>query len=230
MSRDVTKILMTMEISLEARKREETGRAVQALRGDGWIPAVLYGHGIENRNIALPELAFGRVLGKAGESTLVALSVDGDQPVNTLIVDTQSDPVSGKILHADLFQVRMDEEIEASVPLEFIGESAAVRGSGGILIKSLDEIEVRCLPARLPHAIEVDISVLATFDDRIRVADLVLPEGVEVVGETDTMIATVEPPRTEEELASLDEKVEVDVTKVEGVVKEAPASSEETKK
>lgn len=219
---------MAAEIRLEARTRKETGRQLAAAREEGWIPAVVYGHGTENRNIFVQELAFDRVLREAGESTLVALAVDGDQPVNTLIVETQADPVSGKVLHADLFQVRMDEEIEAAIPLEFVGESAAVRESGGILIKSLDEIEVRCLPADLPHAIEVDISVLGTFDDQIRVADLRLPKGVEVVGETDTMVAAVEPPRSEEEIASLNEKVEADVTKVEGVVKETPA--EETKK
>lgn len=221
---------MGTEIFLEARRREETGKRLASARKEGWVPAVVYGHGIESRNIYLPEMAFGKVLKAAGESTLVALTIDGDQPVNTLIVETQADPISGKLLHADLFQVRMDEEIETAVPLEFVGDSAAVREAGGILLKALDEIEVRCLPANLPHVIEIDISLLKTFDDQIRIADLKLPKGVEVVGETDTMIAAVEPPRTEAEIASLDEKVEADVTKVEGVVKEVPVATEEIKK
>lgn len=220
---------MTAEIRLEARQRDIAKEKAASVRQEGWVPAVIYGHGVENQNVALSELAFRKVLQAAGESSLVALSVDGAKPVNVLIADTQTDPVSGRVQHADLFQVRMDEEIEASVPLTFVGEAPAVRELSGILIKALDEVEVRCLPANLPHEITIDISVLKTFDDQIRVSDIVLSQGVEILGETDTMIAAVEAPRTEAELASLDEKVEADVTKVEGVVKETPVADVEKK-
>ena len=214
---------MSVEMRLDARKRE-----TKEAREEGWIPAVVYGHGTENRSVSLPSLHFGRVWKSAGENTLVTLSIDGAAPVSVLIADTQLDPLSGRVVHADLFQVRMDEEIETSVPVEFVGESMAVKALGGMLIRSLEALEVKCLPSALPHAITVDLSVLRELDDRIRVADIVLPKGVEALVEGDTVIISVAPPRTDAEMASLDEKVEADVTKVAGVIKET-ASSEDKK-
>ena len=216
-------------LQLTAVKREEKGRYATALRKTGVIPAVVYGHGVANINIFLPDLAFGRALKLAGESTLIALSIDGAAPVNVLIAETQLHPITGRVMHADLFQVRMDEEIEAGVPVEFVGESPAVKTLGGILIRSIDTLEVRCLPANLPHSLIVDISNLKELDDNISLADIAVPQGVKMLGKEDTVIVSIAAPRTEAEIASLDEKVEVDVTKVEGVVKEA-ASSVETKK
>ena len=114
----------------------------------------------------------------------------------------------------------MKEEIETEVELEYVGESLAVKALGGILVKSLDSLEVKCLPADLPSSILVDISALKTFDDHICVKDLKIPAGVEVGIEPDTVVALVAPPRSENELSELEQKVEGDVNKVEGVVKE----------
>ncbi|HBR71634.1 MAG TPA: 50S ribosomal protein L25, partial [Candidatus Moranbacteria bacterium] len=114
--------------------------------------------------------------------------------------------------------------------LEFVGESPAVKENGGILVKNMDEVEVKCLPADLPSKFEINLSMLAKFEDHITVADIKVPQGVEILAEKEAVIALVIPPRTEEELASLDEKVEADVTKVEGVVKETPVAEGEDKK
>lgn len=216
-------------LQLTASKRQEKGKYATALRKTGLIPAVMYGHGIANVNIFLPDLAFGRALKQAGESTLIALSIDSAAPVNVLIADIQLHPLTGRVMHADLFQVRMDEEIEAGVPIEFVGESLAVKSLGGILIRSIDTLEVRCLPAHLPHSLAVDISALKGLDDNISIADIAVPKGVELLGKPDTVIVSIMPPRTEAEIASLDEKVEADVTKVEGVVKETAPATEAKK-
>ena len=93
----------------------------------------------------------------------------------------------------DFFQVRMDEELEAHIPLEFVGEAPAIRELAGILVKPLEELHISCLPKDLPHSITVDISVLNTFDDHIQVKDLPIPSGVKVLAEPDTMVALVEP-------------------------------------
>jgi large subunit ribosomal protein L25 len=220
---------MSEILQLTATTRKEKGKYATALRKTGLIPAVVYGHGIENTNIFLTDLAFGRVLKQAGENTLIALSIDGDKSVNVLIADAQLHPLTGRISHADLFQVRMDEEIEAGVPIEFVGEAPAVKALGGILIRSIDTLEVSCLPANLPHSLIVDLSMLKELDDNISIADIQVPKGVELLGKTDTIVVSVAAPRTEAELAALNEKVEVDVTKVEGVVKETAPAAEAKK-
>jgi len=218
-------------LQLTATTRQEKGKYATALRKTGIIPAVMYGHGIQNTNVFLPDLTFGRVLKQAGENTLIALSIDGGAPVNVLIADTQLHPLTGRVMHVDLFQVRMDEEIEAGVPIEFTGEAPAVKALGGILIRSIDTLEVSCLPANLPHSIIIDLSVLKELDDNISIADISVPKGVELLGKADTVVVSVAAPRTEAELAALNEKVEADVTKVEGVVKEtAPAEAKKEKK
>ena len=222
---------MNKAIILKAKIREITGKKVDQLRKENLIPAVLYGHGIKPQNILVNYLDFNKVYEKAGESALVELEV-GDKKANVLVHDTQMDPMSGKFSHIDFFQVNMKEEVETEIPLEFIGESPAVKELGGVLIKSLDEITVKCLPADLPEKYEIDISKLATFDDVIAVKDLQVSDKIEILVDGETIIASVQEPRTQEELESLETKVEEDVSKVEGVVKETPeegAPTEEKK-
>ncbi len=210
---------MKSTITLVAEDRQEVGKSVANVRKNGRIPAVLYGRGIASRSLSVPILEFSRVYKNAGENTIVELSFAKGKSVNTLIHNVAREPLSGAFLHIDFYQVRMDEVVEASIPLVFVGESAAVRSLGGVLVKALDEVTVSCLPDALPHELTVDISVLATFDNQIRIADIVLPAGVVVVGDTNTAVALVEPPRSDAEMANLDSKVEADVAKVEGVVK-----------
>lgn len=219
---------MSESIRLSAEDRSEE-KPVSTMRKNGRIPAILYGHGHESRMLAVPYLEFSRAYKEAGENTIVELSLDGEKPVNTLIYDVQTDPLTGKFLHIDFYQVRMNVKVDASVPLVFVGESLAVRGSGGVLVKALDEVEVSCLPGNIPHEFSVDISALATFDDQIHVSDIIVPEGVEMLSDPDTVVALVDRPRTDEEIASLDTKVDTDVNKVEGVVKKEAASTADKK-
>lgn len=220
---------MTESIQLSAEKRVKTESTLSSIRKSGRIPAVLYGHGNAPQSLMVPLLEFSRAYKAAGENTIVELSLPKGKPINTLIYDVQVDPLSGKALHVDFYQVRMDEKVEASVPLVFVGESLAVRGSGGILVKALDEVEVSCLPGNIPHELSVDITALATFDDQIHVSDIVIPNGVEVLSDKDTVVALVERPRSDEEMASLDTKVDADVSKIEGVVKKETAPAAEKK-
>ena len=124
----------------------------------------------------------------------------------------------------------MKEEIETEVELMFVGESEAVKALGGVLVKSISKVEVKCLPADLPSHIDVDISVMKTFEDHITIKDLKIPKGVEINLEPEVIVALVTPPRTEDELSGLDEKVEADVTKVDGVVKDSDNKTAEDEK
>lgn len=223
---------MTEKVKLSATKRDVFGRKTNKGRKEGLIPAVVYGRGIKNESIWVKTLDFQRLIAKAGESTMIELEVDGNNdPLrrssseasrNVIIYETQEDPVRGNYTHIDFFQVRMDEEIETDVELVFIGEedAPAVKELGGVLVKNMDTVTVKCLPGDLPSQIEVDVKSLATFEDRITVADLSISDKVKVEIDPETVVALVSPPRSEEELSGLEEKVVEDVTKVEGVVKE----------
>lgn len=215
--------IMSKAITLKATVREIVGKKVAKLRSEDLIPAVMYGNKIASQNLAVNYVDFKRVYAKAGESALIELEVAGKK-VSVLIHDIQLAPMSGKVSHIDFFQVNMKEEVETEIPLEFVGESAAVKALGGVLVKNMDAIAVKCLPSDLPEKYEIDLSALATFEDVIAVKDLKVSDKVEIMLEGETVIAMVSAPRSEESLAELDQKVEEDVSKVAGVVKEtAPA-------
>lgn len=211
---------MAQILSLMVEPRTRVGKSHRAARKNGLIPAVLYGHGVLPVPYFVPLLPFLRLYEQAGESTMIEVATKTTKPVNALIHEVQHDPLTDAITHIDLYQVRMDEEIETGVELEYIGEPQAVRESGGVLVKTLEEVEVKCLPQDLPAAITVDLSVLKSFDDQIRVRDLPVGPRVEILTDRETMVAFVEAPRSDAEMAALDEKVEMDVTKVKGIVKE----------
>jgi large subunit ribosomal protein L25 len=209
-------------LKLNVLERKETGKALAKLRANGFIPATRYGHNKTPMNLSVQYIDFSKLYKAAGESTLVELSCAGQQSVNTLIHDVQVDPLSGRFTHIDFYQVNMDEEIETDVALEFVGEAPAVKALGGVLIRNLDEVKVKCLPKNLPHSLVVDLALLTDFDSQVKVADIVLPSGVAMLDALDAIVATVMRPRTDAEMSSLEEKAEMDVTKVEGIVKETP--------
>ena len=216
---------MSNAIVLKAVIREEVGKKAKKLRALDMIPAVMYGKKIAAQNLAVKYIDFKRVYSKVGESALVALEVAGKK-LNVLIHDIQLAPMSGKVSHIDFFQVNMKEEVETEIPLEFVGEAAAVKALGGVLVKNMDAISVKCLPADLPEKYEIDIAALATFDDVIAVKDLKISDKVEILLDPETVIALVSAPRSEESLSELDSKVDADVSKVTGVIKEAPAATD----
>lgn len=215
-----------MNYSLSAMKRE--GR-VQDLRAASRIPAIVYGKGIAPQQISLGRSEFVKVAKAAGSSSLIDLAIDGQAPVKILVKEVQRHVLRMEPIHVDLYQVRMDTEITANVPLVFIGESAAVKTGGGTLVKTMDELEVECLPGDLPHEIQIDLSKLVTFEDSITVGSLALPKGVKVTADAELTIANVSRPLTEEELKKMEEGSTVDVTaiKTEG---EEKREAEEAKK
>ena len=189
-----------MTTKLKAKLRQSTGKKVNQLREKGEIPAVLYGKGLENKNLELNALEFEKIYDQAGTNTIIDLSVDESEPIKTLIADLQRDPVKDTITHIDLKQIRMDEKITAHIEIELIGESPAVKNDGGVLIHALSELEIRCLPGDLIHGLKVSVDSLKTFDDVITVADLNIPDGIELIGhEYGDVVATVTPPKAEEE-------------------------------
>lgn len=215
--------------TLNAESRSIAGRKTDALRSLGKVPAVVYGFGIEPTSITVDRNEFVRVFSSAGNSTVVDLTIDGTKhPV--LIGDIQRDPITNFVTHADFRRVDATRKIEAKIRLELVGESAAVKVLGGTLLQSLEDLEVKSLPDALVSHIEVDISKLATFDDVVRVSDIVVPEGIEVMTDMEMPIASVQAPRSEEEMAALDSAVELDVSKVEVTTEKKEAAEGEAAK
>lgn len=189
------------EISAEIRT--EVGRRAHSIRKRGALPAVLYGPGVASVPLSVSAKDFERLLGEAGETSLVTVKVEGGKTYNALIHDVAKDPLSLAPIHADFYAVRMDRPIEAKVPLSFFGDSPAVENEGGILVKVIHEIEVKALPKDLPHEIRVDLARLAKISDKIHATDISLPAGVTLRIPSGEVVALVEPPRSEAELEAL---------------------------
>jgi large subunit ribosomal protein L25 len=199
---------------LEARTRDIVGKKVSSLREKGIIPGVLYGNNIAGKMISVAKVPFTKVFQKAGESTLVDLVIDNQPAVKVLIYDIQKDPLTDAFSHVDFYQVDMAKKITTEIPLKFIGESRAMKELAGILVKSVQELKVRCLPGDLVHEIFVDISVLNTFDDVIKISDIVLPSGITTLEHANDVVVNVTPPLSEAELKKLEEKPVEDVSTV----------------
>ncbi len=219
------------KITLRAEPRNITGRKVKSLRREGFVPAVIYGHGFESLPVQVPLKDFEKVYAEAGESSVVYLNLE-DKSYPTIIQDVARDPVSDKFLHADFYKVRLDEKIKAKIALNFVGESLAVKELAGILVKNVSEIEVEGFPQDLPHQIDVDISSLKEFKDHILIKDLSVSNKLEVKADPETIVVLVQEPISEEELkAQLEVPVapapeEVEVVKKERAEEEVPAAEE----
>ena len=219
-----------MTYAITAQARTKLGRQAKTELAAGRIPAVVYGRGIEAKPIAVGLSEFSKIFRQAGYSSLIDLTVEKGTPVKVLVKEVQPHPLTMLPVHIDFYQVRMDEELTADIPLKFVGESRAVKEDGGTLVKSLDTLEVRCLPGDLPHEIEVDLSSLVTFEDAIEVGNLKLPKGVKAVTAVGLTVATVARPMTEEELKKLEEgAAPADVTAIKTEAEEKKAADEAKK-
>lgn len=225
-------------ITLQAEKRTIFGKKVKTLRKQGVIPAAVYGEGVEALSLSIPRKDFEKVYREAGESTVVALTIEG-KPLNVLIHDVTHDILRGNPAHIDFYALRMDKKIKMKVPLVFIGESPAVKNEGGVFVKIMQEVEIEALPKDLPHELRADISGMNTLESRIFVKDITIPHGVVIEAGPEDVIAIVETPRSEEEIAALaetpvaeasaDVKTEREVKAEEKAEKEKEEKTEEGK-
>ena len=220
--------------TLAATRRTETGRQVKALRTQGVMPAVVYGHNKPTVALSIDQKTFSKLYNEAGQSTLIALKVDDDAAVKVLIHEIEIDSITRIPKHADFYQVNLKEKLRTEIPLVFEGVADAVDILGGSLIHVKSEVEIECLPDNLIHELVVDVTKLKTFDDTITVADLVVPEGIEIITEADQTLASVAEPRSEAELEALDEapvaEVETEFETKDGVVEAAAEGEDDEKK
>jgi len=195
------------EVVLKATRREVLGKQVKAIRREGRLPAVIYGHHIEPISIEMDLRDTSKSLTGLAPSALVTVDVDGT-PHRTLVREKQRNKLTGTLLHIDFLAVSMKEKLRAQVYMEIVGVSPAIKDFNGVLVTGSNEVEVECLPQDLPERIMVDVSGLLKIGDGIYVRDLAIPEGVKILAEPDTMVALITAQAAaEEEVAPVVEEV-----------------------
>lgn len=212
------------KLEIKAQKRDLKATKPQKLRKAGLLPAVLYGHKVENQAVSVDARAFDRILKKAGESTIINLQTDDGKTHPVLIHDVQIHYLTSAPTHVDFYEVSMTEKLKAKVALEFVGEAPAVKAFGAVLVKIANEVEVECLPADLPHNIQINLETLKSLTDSIHVKDIPVPAKVKILTNPEELVIKVQPPRDVE--AELAAPVVEDVSKVEGAAEEKPAAAE----
>lgn len=183
-----------MEITLNAELRVQGEKLAK-----GVIPAVMYGPEVENLSLKLNKAEFDKVFSKAGEANLITLSVAGGKTFKVLVKDVSRDALKDNTTHVDFYVVNMKKKVHTEIPLHFVGESRLVKEQGGMLEKNIHAIAVTCLPSDLVDHIDVDVSVLNSFDDVITMSDIKLPKNVELVSHTDDVVALMIEPKAEVE-------------------------------
>jgi large subunit ribosomal protein L25 len=179
-------------IRLEVLEREELGsRETRRLRKQGHVPGVLYGRGKKPHAISIAEQDLRKALtGGHGLHAIFDVVLAGQKTTHASILkDYQQDPLRGRISHFDMQEVRLDEAITAQVAIELIGEAPGVK-AGGVLSLVTREATVEALPMEIPDRIELDVSA-AEIGDTIRASELRAPEGVKLVDDPETVVATL---------------------------------------
>jgi large subunit ribosomal protein L25 len=208
--------------TLKVSERQDFGsRTARRLRRSGFVPGVVYGGGREARAFQVPERELRAVLAHGG--ALIDVVFDGGKPTPVVVKEQQRHPVRGSLVHVDLLEVKLDEEIQADVPVELIGaDEAPGVNEGGVLEHVTRELTIRALPTAIPESIVADVSGME-INDTLQLSALVPPEGVEFVADEpdEVTIATLSPPRIEEEPEPEVEE-EAELVGEEGEAAEAP--------
>ncbi len=187
---------MAKQVKLAAQNRSVTGRsAVKKIKNEGFVPAVIYSRAEGAAHLQVVEREIASLLNHAaGEHVLIDLDIAGSGSRLAIIQEVQHHPVTQRILHVDFHGVSANEEIEASIPVEPVGESVGVKSYGGLLEQLVREVTLKALPQNLPQLVQVDVTALAVGGS-IHIKDLVLPEGVIATGDGDIAIFLVAEPK-----------------------------------
>lgn len=175
---------------IEATRRTVTGKQVGALRRQGLLPGVLYGHNFEPTPISMDAHSTSKILNTATSSSIVTIHLDGKEHA-ALVREKQRDYLKGTYLHVDFQIVSLTEKIRTSVGIELVGTAPAVKDFNGIIVYGVSEVEVEALPQDLPEKFVVDVSVLETIGAAIHVKDLQISNKVTLLSDPNEMIAIV---------------------------------------
>jgi large subunit ribosomal protein L25 len=193
------------KFALTAQVREKAGKGVaRGLRRNSMVPAVLYSHG-KSTPIAMANKEVAKILNaEGGEHALINLKLEGAKKAGdrmALIKDYQIDPVSGALLHVDLMEVAMNKKVKIQVAVHITGAAIGVK-EGGILQYGQRQLDIECLPSQIPDALNIDITTLK-INESVHVRDIKAPEGVKILTDVDSTIASIQPPISDAKLEAM---------------------------
>jgi len=217
------------KLSISVEPRKVLGKKVKKIRSEGLLPANIFGKALKSKAIQLNEKDFRSVFKLAGETGVVEVKL-GAEVYPVLVHNVQRNPVTDKIIHVDFHKVNLKEKITAHVPIKLEGEAPAEKSGIGLILQTINEIEVESLPSDIPHEIIVDISNLTEVGQTIHVKDLKINrDKVEVKNEPEEVVVSVQTAEMKEEAvgeAPAPEEVEAIAEKAE---EEAAGESKEVK-
>lgn len=221
--------------NLKVEKRKLVGRKLKQLRRQGLLPANIFGKKIKSLAVQLSLREFEKVFSAVSETGIVELTVDKEKKVRpVLITNVQHHPITKSVIHADFNQVSLTEKVQTSVPIKIIGESPAVEQKTGVLLRLMDEVEVKALPSDLPEHIDVDIATLSQVDEEIKVKDLSVDKTkIELLEDAEQVVVKIGPLVTrevEEQVKEEEKAAEEAKAEVKEEVEEKPAEKKEAKK
>ena len=180
------------EFKIQAKQRDGRGKNdARRARRDGMVPITVYGGGAETVAAVAPLAELAAILrSESGRNTIFTIDVEGVGASEVMFHERQIDPIRGRLIHADLTRLVKGQKIEVTVPLHLVGEPFGVKERQGVLEQVFREIEIRCETRSIPDSIDVDVTHLDVHDV-LHVSDLKVAEGIEILEDSDSVIATV---------------------------------------
>jgi large subunit ribosomal protein L25 len=217
------------DIALKVEKREILGKAVRQLRRDGIVPAVIHDHGKESQHVMASFIEITKAYQAAGKHHPINVTL-GNKKYMALIKDVDFEPRKHMVRHVVFNAIAADEKQQTEVPIHFVEGEIPAEKSGYMVIRQLDAVEIEALPKDLIDELTIDASSLVEIGDKITVADIIAPAGVEILTDAEHPIAVVE--ETKAQMSEEDEAAEADASAVpsvngSGSPSETPSDSKE---
>jgi large subunit ribosomal protein L25 len=182
---------MAERIEVKIEDRAITGKKVKFLRNKGTVPVHLFGHNIPSKTLQGDAVSLGKAVAYAGHTRLINLKIAGDSENRVVMVkEVQKNPIKGNLLHVDFYQVNMAEKIRVEVPIVLVGESPALKIRENMLMHSMYNLHIECLPGKMPDSIPVDIGLIKEVNQAVYVRDVVMPDII-IMNDPDLTIAKV---------------------------------------
>ncbi len=207
------------KLILKVTKRDVFGKKLKKSRKEGKIPANIFGQGFESQAVFVDYKEFSKIFKIAKETGVVYLELSKEE-IPVLIQNLQTHPINDQLLHVDFRKVDLTKKIETAVPVKTIGVSEAVTQKGGVLLTQADELKVEAQPEKIPHQIEIDLSVLKEINQEIKVADLPQNPDYKIIDPADKVIVSVVAHKEETVVPETTSAPPEIITEKEGAVKE----------
>lgn len=215
-------------VSLQAEEREVFGKKLKRVRKDGFVPANVFGKGLESEAVLVNGKLFRKIYDEVGETGVVDLKVGAEKVKPVMVRDIQYGAVKGELLHVDFYQVDLNKPVTVYVPIKLIGEEdEKIHLGEAVVINPVSEIEVEALPGDLVDEIEVDISGLHEIDDTVTVGQLnVDREKIKILTPEEEVVVKMAPAVTEEMQKLMEEQEAEAVAAAEAVEEVAEGAGE----